>query len=251
MPIATNIDDVIATLTNIIDAASTNKSRLGYFPALYRLVTRAVKAGIAGGRFQNGPLMEQLDVHFANRYLQAYEDWQAGRPVSACWKLAFDVAGTSNRIILQHLLLGMNAHINLDLAVSAAETAPGAAIGGLQHDFNEINAILNEQIEHVQDAIASVSAAMWVLDTVGGRTEERIVEFSLSRARDAAWRNAQLLAKIGPAELPHAIGALDTVTERLGKTVADPPGVLVNLALWWVVRQEDPDVRAIIAALAK
>jgi hypothetical protein len=37
-----------------------------------------VKRGIAEGFFDDGPRMETLGVVFANRYLAAYEAWQAG-----------------------------------------------------------------------------------------------------------------------------------------------------------------------------
>jgi Family of unknown function (DUF5995) len=69
MPQANNIEEVITALGRIIDEAKGAQSRLGYFPALYRLVTIDVKKGIAAGRFQDGARMERLDVVFANRYL--------------------------------------------------------------------------------------------------------------------------------------------------------------------------------------
>ena len=36
----------------------------------------SVKEGIEKGRFDDGPRMEQLDVNFANRYLEAYDQWK-------------------------------------------------------------------------------------------------------------------------------------------------------------------------------
>jgi len=250
MPTAENIDDLIAILGNIIDDARARNSRDGYFPALYRLVTRAVKDGIANHQFEDGERMARLDVAFANRYLEAYDASRNGAYMSSSWKVAFEAAKTSDRIILQHLLLGMNAHINLDLAVSAAGMAPGAAIAGLEHDFSAINDILNRQIDKVQDAIARVSPAMWVLDKVGGRDEERLVAFSLKKAREEAWRNAQRLAATPPDGLVDAIGDLDRATAGLGDTVANPPGMFLRMGLWWIVRQENPSVAAIIDALA-
>ena len=250
MPTAENIDDLIAILGNIIDDARRRQSRDGYFPALYRLVTRAVKDGIANGRFEDGERMARLDVAFANRYLEAYDASRTGAYMTESWRIAFTAAETSDRIILQHLLLGMNAHINLDLAVSAASIAPGAAIKGLEHDFSAINDILNEQIDKVQSAIARVSPAMWVLDKVGGRNEERLVAFSLKKAREEAWRNAQRFAATPADGLARAIGSLDIVTAAIGQTVANPPGMFTRMALWWVVRQENASVPAIIDALA-
>lgn len=249
MPLAGTIDQVVEALTDIIEQSRADRSRLGYFPALYRRVTRAVRDGIAQGRFQNGARMEHLDVVFANRYLAAYDGWRAGQPVSRCWALAFGAAARTDRTIIQHLLLGMNAHINLDLAVAAAEVAPGPAIAMLQTDFQEINQILNEQVDGVQNAIASVSPLMWMLDTVGGRHEERMVEFSMAKARDAAWMQANLLAGLGAEEKAVAIGAVDTGITVIGAGVLDPPEYLMRATIRMVVRSESPDVVRIIDAL--
>jgi hypothetical protein len=246
---AQTIDEVIDALTGIIDQTKADRSRLGYFPALYRRVTRAVKAGIAAGRFEDGTRMERLDVVFANRYLTAYEDWRGGRPVTRCWALAFNAGVRTDRIITQHLLLGMNAHINLDLAVAAAEVAPGSAIHGLAADFRQINKILYEQVEDVQDAIASVAPLMWLLDVLGGQEEERMVEFSLLKARDAAWMQSLVLAEMGDGERREAIGVVDTAATFIGAGVLDPPGWRVRMALQAIVRSEVGDVARVITAL--
>ena len=78
MPVNT-IDEVIAALDAIIQRAWEEHSRIGYFAALYRRVTRAVSDGISQNQFSDGPLMERLDVVFASRYLDALAAYQAGR----------------------------------------------------------------------------------------------------------------------------------------------------------------------------
>ena len=45
-------------------------------------------------------------------------------------------------VILQHLLLGINAHINLDLGIAAVETSPGNQLAPLKNDFDMINKLL-------------------------------------------------------------------------------------------------------------
>jgi hypothetical protein len=55
---------------------------------------------------------------------------------SHCWRIAFDAADRQEPPVLQHLLLGMNAHINYDLGIAAADTYPGAALVPLHRDFN-------------------------------------------------------------------------------------------------------------------
>ena len=249
MPEAQTIDGVIDELTAIIEQAKAEGSRVGYFPSLYRRVTRAVKAGIAAGRFADGPRMERFDVIFANRYLEAYDDWRDGRAVTQCWQLAFQSAQRTDRIILQHLMAGMNAHINFDLAIAAAEVAPGTAIHSLQGDFMEINRVLSEQVDSVQNSIASVAPMMWLLDSAGGRTEEKIVEFSMSRARDAAWAQAVLLAGIEGGVRSAAIVVADRAVTAVGRGVMQPPGMFLQAALQFLVWRESSDVRKIIGAL--
>ena len=122
---AKTIDEVIVLLDEIIATAKKENSRLGYFPALYRKVTIRVKEGIRDGIFQNESRMETLDVNFANRYLEAFELQKKGGQPTLSWKLAFEKCQTWRPIALQHLLLGMNAHISLDLGIAAAETMKG------------------------------------------------------------------------------------------------------------------------------
>lgn len=249
MPAANSIDEVIAILTEMIEQARAAGSRLGYFPALYRRVTREVKRGIAEGRFADGPRMERLDVIFANRYFAAYDGWRAGQAVSRCWLLAFEAGARTDRAIIQHLLLGMNAHINLDLAVASAETASGTAIHALEADFQQINQILSEQIDGTQDAIARVAPLMWLLDIVGERNEERLVAFSLTKARDAAWMLAVALAGLEGADRVSAIRMADSGVSLIGAGVLNPPGMLARLATRLIVRFEAPDVGRIVDAL--
>ena len=121
MPAINTIDEVIEALNNIITQSEENNDTAGYFAALYRKVTIRVKLGIAHNEFEDGPRMEKLDILFASRYIDAYWAWKQHQPLSACWKKAFDLTNGYWPIVLQHLLMGMNAHINLDLGVAAAE----------------------------------------------------------------------------------------------------------------------------------
>ena len=118
---AQNINEVIAHLTTIIEWAREHNSRIGYFPALYRKVTQEVKRGIERGDFEDGERMERLDVLFANRYLEAFDQFQRGETPTRSWQFAFDAAGQWWPIVLQHLLLGINAHINYDLVLALVD----------------------------------------------------------------------------------------------------------------------------------
>src|SRR5688572_24228267 len=132
----TDIDGVVERLEAIIKDCIARQDRLGYFAALYNRVTLAVRDGIARGEFDDGPRMERLDVIFANRYITAYDTYRSGELPSTAWFKAVNAAQTSNHIVLQHLLAGMNAHIDLDLGVAAARVAGrGGALDGVRVDL--------------------------------------------------------------------------------------------------------------------
>src|SRR5580658_5881649 len=100
------IADVVTALNAIVQQAYDRQSRLGYFAALYRRVTLAVRDGISNGSFQNGSLMEQLDVVFASRYLDALSSFRAGGATTRSWMIAFHGCQDAGVLILQQLLSG-------------------------------------------------------------------------------------------------------------------------------------------------
>jgi hypothetical protein len=168
------IGQVIDHLDHAIERCIRERSRLGYFATLYRNVTARVRDEIAAGRFEDGRRMERLDVIFANRYLDALYQFWRGAPTTASWSVAFRTARLRSPIILQHILLGMNAHINLDLAIAAVETC-GCELAGLERDFNEITVLLGEMIDGVQERINLVSPWFRLMDRVGGARMNKAV----------------------------------------------------------------------------
>ena len=243
---AKNIDEVITQLNEVIQWSIDNNSPYGIFPALYVVVTEKVKEGIARGDvFQDGPRMEKLDVIFANRYLAAYHEHRQGLKPTLSWQQCFEACDQfPTHLILQELLVGMNAHINLDLGIAAATTSPGEAIKHLHKDFNSINVILNALVDDIKDDLIHLSPRFgWILRYVVG--EDAILEFSIKIARDEAWRFAKKLAKAKPEEWKFDIEEKDFKTAKLGKLVRSP-GWIANLIIWWVKRKESKDIPHII-----
>lgn len=242
---ARTIDDVIARLEEIIERSIATQSRLGYFAALYNRVTQAVKEGIAKGEFDDGPRMERLDVTFANRYLAAYDQYQAGELPSGAWLKAFEAAGNPDLIVLQHLLIGMNAHINLDLGVAAARTCPGAGLPPLKGDFDRINQVLAALTPVVEQEIDRESPLFGDITKVAPRLELKMVGFAMDGAREGAWALAQQLAPLPPtAQLP-LMAKRDAEAVLLGDVVlAD--GLVVRM----IRARESTDVAENIRILA-
>jgi hypothetical protein len=242
------INAIIRQLTAIIDGAESAGSRLGYFAALYRRVTATVLAEIDS--FEDPAWMTRLDVVFATRYLDALAAFQAGGPPSKSWKVAFLAAADPEPIILQHLLLGMNAHINLDLGIAAATVAPGAALPALHDDFMKINAILASLVQTVIAELSQVSPLLGLLaQVVGTGNDLKIANFGLDTARDWAWGFAEILAPLTPAQQALKIATVDSLIAGFGQTLWHPDPILS--ALYRVIRSaETASVAEIIEVLA-
>ncbi|WP_242884329.1 DUF5995 family protein [Actinomadura litoris] len=243
-----NIDDVIAGLAEIVARAVQTGDRVGYFAALYRQVTVEVRRAIHEGRFDDGPRMDRFDTHFGNRYFEAHAAWRRDRSGPRCWRETFGLLPDGDTVIVQHLILGVNAHIGLDLAVAAARTSPGAEIQALRRDFLLINDILARVVLAVQAAVGDVSPLLWLLDQVGGRGDEQILDFSIRRSREEAWHNAVLLAGQDDAGREATIERMDVRAAVLARLIARPGG-LVRPALELIRATESHDVPAVITHL--
>ncbi len=226
---AENIDQVVTRLGEIIEWSASRRSRLGYFPALYRKVTLQVQEGISEGVFDDGDRMERLDVIFANRYLKAFDQYLSGANPTGAWDFAFNVSSQWWPIVLQHLLLGMNAHINLDLGIAAARTVEADSLPGLQGDFNKINQVLASLVGGVQGELEEIWTPYRVLNRALGRVDSAIINFSMEKARDQAWSAALRLGPLNQADQEREIERLDARVVHLARLVRHP-GVIGTTA---------------------
>lgn len=243
------IDDIIDQMNHVIDRCTREKSKLGYFAVLYRDVTVQVRNKIREGNyFEDNERMERLDVVFANRYLNAiHEYWNEDKP-SKSWMVAFDTSKSSSPMILQHLLLGMNAHINLDLAIATAQVAPGDSLPSIQRDFEKIMDLLSCMIEEVEERIERVSPSFRLIDKFGGKTDEKIAGFIIDKARDLGWRTAEKIAKQSPEEFYESIRFHDEMVSIVARGISRP-GLILSACFWFIKIREEKNVVKVIETL--
>lgn len=230
---ATTINEVIKHLDHIIRDSEKTGNRFGYFAALYKMVTVRVREEVekpAGeSMFEDRERMARLDVIFANRYLAAYTEYIHDRPPTKSWRVAFSATRKPSFIVIQHLLLGMNAHINLDLGIAAAQVCRerGQPIEALHHDFNAINTILASLVGTVEQNLSRVWPFLKsVLRIVPFKFDRLITSFSMEVARDKAWAFALRLHAAGDGDLDEMIRARDTKVFIYATRIASPP--------WWM-----------------
>ncbi|PAX52684.1 DUF5995 family protein [Brunnivagina elsteri] len=263
--LTTNIDEVIKTLDLMIaEAASKSDSpgetlrdkrsltprayRIGLFAALYRQVTLKIRIGMESNHFDDCDRMNRFAAKFANRYFIALDTYRSGGKPTKSWKVAFEAASQPDFIILQHLLLGINAHINLDLGIVAAEICPGEELQSFAGDFEKINNTIADLLNPNQEVVSQFSPLLEILDKVGGITDEAIVSFSIKKARQQAWNHAQILALQTTEQQQSTIISLDQKVAFLGRIIASPSRI-IDKAIEIVKSSESNDIPVIIDAL--
>jgi hypothetical protein len=227
---------VVEAIASVIDWSISVSSRHGYFAALYKRITIAVRIAVAQGAFEDGPRMERFDVTFANRYFDALNGYfhpgRFAKPTRS-WKATFDAASRPGPIMLQHMLAGINSHIGLDLGIAAQTIGSRTQVRALQEDFNRINAVLASQVNGIVEDINELSPALADVYAVLMQHQIFLINEALKNFRDDAWRFASLLALEPSFARPVTILVRDRTVARQTELIFDPPG-LVGLIQWAV-----------------
>jgi hypothetical protein len=242
------IEKVLHELEEVIEESVRQKSHHAIFAYVYLRTTAQIKAEVEAGSFENDERLQNFDVIFANLYLQAYKNYIKNEDVSESWKIAFD-SGSERLTIIQHLLMGMNAHINLDLAVAASEIMQGKPISDLKNDFNKINDILAGLLNEMQVRIGKASKMMFLLDWLGGRKDEKIINFSMKRARNHSWAIANELWLLNSENRKLRAKEVDQDVRKISEFLKSPPSIVLRLLLKLIGFFEDREVGNIIQKL--
>ena len=246
-PPMSRLDAVVSALDSVIEWSIATSSRLGYFAALYKRITIAVGTAVQDGAFQDGPRMERFDASFASLYFDALNGYfhpnDFPRP-SRSWQKTFDAADRDDLIMLQHMLAGVNAHIDLDLGISAQNIAPAMKLPKLHDDFNTINAVLASQVNGVLDDINQLSPDLGELYQILAGNETFLINQSVAAMRDSAWRFAIVLAVLPGFAHPLTIWARDRKVAAQADLIYHPPGVigLIQATVDEIAERESRDV---------
>ena len=231
-PVAT-IDEVVAAIQGIIAWSIANESRLGYFAALYKRITIAIRTAIAQGLFQDGPRMELFDVTFASRYFAALNGYfhpGAFPQPSHCWRVAFDGATHPEPIIVQHMLAGVNAHIDLDLGIAVEQVAPGAKLPSIQTDFDTVNKVLAAQVNGVRRRDRRASPVLSEIYDVLMKDEIDLIGDALLIFREAPGGSRRCSRPSRTFAHPPTIMIKDLEVAKFGTLIFYPPPLLASIA---------------------
>lgn len=204
-------------LTRMLQQADTwenqGDKRFIFLRCYYLMTSNMVKA-IRGERFSDCNWVEKLLTRFAEYYFNAlnlYDLDPARAP--AIWKHAHDASRSLPLNVLQHLLLGINAHINYDLVLALYDGLheEWPSLSGTQRslreaDHHQVNRIIGETIDAVQDSVIETqSALMAVLDLLMGPVDEWLLSRLITTWRTEVWLTTLNLLEAFSAEDREAI----------------------------------------------
>jgi uncharacterized protein DUF5995 len=211
-----------------------------YFLATYLRTTRGVAGELRQGGFRDPEWVERWDVAFADLYLDALQAAEAGRRPPEPWAVAFAAGGEDRFPPLRHVLLGMNAHINFDLAPSLL-----AVISEREFDDPELLASRRADHEHIDRVlVARVGAEDTELEALSGprsRTDRLLQPLNrlatkrfLKESRAKVWANTRLLdaaRRLGPDAYTARLAELERLAAARVADLVAPGQVVLKLAV--------------------
>jgi hypothetical protein len=232
-----SIDEVVAVMQDRLDGLSPEQAHRREFLGTYQRTTVAVGKAVSDGVFEDGPWVEAWDVAFANLYLTALDADLGGGRVPRPWRLAFEAPPDLKP--LQHVLLGINAHINYDLpqallaVISDEEFSDPAILDRRRRDHERIDGVLSTRVAAEDDELAAVSARS-LLDRVLQPLNQRASKRFLREARQKVWHNTAELQQArlsGPEMYAERLGELELLSAAKIADLLAPGQVLLRLAV--------------------
>lgn len=197
-PTVTAAEESLRGLESLFRRGKDNR---GLFVIAYAEMTTRLKFALAEqpSPFNEPAWVTDYLLAFANLYRQALHGFVTGATIPATWRIAFERAVDDRGVIsLQHLLLGINAHIGHDLPLSLHQVGLGK--GETQQrryaDHLRVNEILKAATNPIQDKVTRfhLSQGFSLLEKIIGPFDEGLTNYFFKRQRTRAWYNGLHLA---------------------------------------------------------
>jgi hypothetical protein len=220
-----NIDDAIGCMQRTLEQFHESRDKRAVFLRLYYIMTLEVHAAINGlgayaGRtvFLDPPWVEKLSGKFASLYFLSLDTFgrNPDEGVERAWKIAHKAARDGSSTVVQDAALGMNAHINYDLAraiasnLDAGELDDYPTLQRRKFDHDQVNNLLLRTLGTVQKVLAEdYGPGIALADRLLGQLDERLSETGLRYYRERVWWDALTFAAAA------ADGRDDVVRDKL------------------------------------
>jgi len=195
-------------------------NRVAAFNSLYFTITDRVAQSLRGSGVRDKAFLELLDVEFAKRYFRALQLWgndDAATPDA--WEVLFRRAQDHGVSKLAAAMLGVNAHINHDLALALVSTWEqlGPPTDEPHPDYLLINKIFFEEIPGLRRRYSTPLQLR--IDGLVGTLDDWSQRVLVSVTRAHAWEQAERLWALrdDPDDLNRALLVMDRASAYVGE----------------------------------
>jgi hypothetical protein len=206
-------------------------NRVASFNSLYFTITDRVAGALKGAEVHDPEFLELLDVEFAKRYIEALRLWgEEDLATPDAWEVLFRRAQDQKVSKLAAAMLGVNAHINHDLALALIATweqtgAPGED-DEIHPDYLLVNKIFYQEIPKLRRRYSTP----WQLriDYLLGELDDWSQRVLVAATRAAAWEQAQRLWELRDEQddLARALLLMDRASAYVGELLITSDGVV-------------------------
>jgi hypothetical protein len=202
----TDIEALLARMDDRLAEFRRDDDSRQVFLTVYRAMTETMHRSLRRDMFLDPAWSRDLTLRFAGLYFDADEAFVEGSGCPEPWDVAFRAAQADHILVLEHALLGINAHIVYDLPRAVADTlvAFGDTEGEGDHasllarrrfDFEVVNHLLARTTDQVQLLLAEhFTPTIRLLDRLAFRLDEYAAEAFLRYARTQGWHTAVAMA---------------------------------------------------------
>lgn len=194
-----SVEGVTDRLSRLETRLRRQGDRRAVFLTIYARMSREVRDAIERGRFADPEWMREYLITFANYYRRAFLAFERGEldAVPDPWRLAFGTAVRGDGLVVQDAFLGVNAHINYDLALAVDDVGIDPNRAQKYADHRVIDDILAGLVDAQQRALARIYApGIADVDALCDRLDEAITLRSMTEGREQAWRVAVVLTDV-------------------------------------------------------
>jgi hypothetical protein len=195
-----SVTDAFERLRRLERRLRERGDRRAVFLTIYTRMTERIEARIDRGGFRDPAWMRAYTTAFANYYRRAFLAFERGETgaVPDPWLVAFGTALRGDALVVQDALLGINAHINYDLALTLRDVGIDPDRAAKRADHRAVDEVLARLVDVQQTVLADVYAAgIDDIDEGLGRFDERLSLLGLAEGRAQAWRVAVVLTDVG------------------------------------------------------
>jgi hypothetical protein len=212
-------------------AADLDCDHRAVFATTYQLLTRELRREVERRpqAFDDPAGVGLLAKAFFGMYERTLAAHERGQPVPPAWQVALDAAQSAEHNAGQDMLLGINAHVQRDMAFALAAVGLRTPDGrSRKPDHDRINRVLSRAYDEIVPEVARrYDPFMVVADAKPSPVDDVGSQQLVALWREGVWRNAErLVAAESAAKRQRVAATIERHAEMwaLGIAVLETPG---------------------------